>query len=87
MNTTSFKKDLDTALKAINGISFTIDHQKESEGDVFEVKFNYSGFKGAGANWDKKVDETLKRLWSEWGGSFYWDGNVVYFSFEWIVLD
>jgi len=81
MNTVSFKKDLETALKAINGISFSISYQKESKGDVFEVKFNYNAFKGAGANWDKKVDEALKRLWSEWGGSFYWEDHVVCYSF------
>lgn len=81
MNATKFKKDLETALRAINGISYTITHEKESKGDVFEVKFNYNDFKNAGSNWDKKVDEVLKRLWSEWGGSFYWEGNTVYYSF------
>lgn len=82
MNTTTFKKELETALKAITGISFTIDYQKESEGAVFEIKFNYDNFKEVEDNWIEKVDNALSELYATWGGSFYWEGNVVYYSFS-----
>lgn len=82
MNTLSFKKELKMALNSIKGISFTITRHKEPKGVVFEIKFNYDDLKDAEDNWTDRVDDALKSLYSEWGGSFYRDCNVFYYSID-----
>ena len=80
MNTLRFKKELENALKEIEGISFSINHEKTMEGVVYEIEFNYNKFNGVEDDWSNKVDDVLKGLYSEWGGSFYWEDNVIYYS-------
>lgn len=73
-----FIADLNTALKQILGINYTIKHRVENNTFICEVTFNYDQFDGSESeDWRLDVDDVMKSLHYNWGCQYYDEDNKI----------
>ncbi|MBQ7672016.1 MAG: hypothetical protein IJS49_02940 [Paludibacteraceae bacterium] len=72
---------LDDELSRIDGICYEIDSEEEDEGYCFEIEFDYEEFDGTeDDDWDEQVEDAIEEVKGLYGGSYYWEDNVVFYT-------
>lgn len=71
---------LDDALEDIDGISYSINSNREAQGFSFDIEFIYDDFEDEDDDWDEQVEDAISTIIDEYGGSYYWSDNSIIYT-------